>query len=98
MLIFFGSVALIYNSFSISVSERTKQFGLLKSIGATKKQIRGAVLTEALMLCVVAIPLGLLVGCGGIGLVLYLLRDQFSLITFGSELPVQMKLVLLQRP
>ena len=36
-LIMFGSVSLIYNSFSISVSERTKQFGILKSIGATKK-------------------------------------------------------------
>ena len=35
-LIMFGSIALIYNSFSISVAERTKQFGLLKSIGATR--------------------------------------------------------------
>ena len=40
VLIFAGSVALIYNAFSISVSERTQQFGLLSSLGATKKQIR----------------------------------------------------------
>lgn len=77
-LIFLGSVALIYNSFSISVSERTKQFGLLKSIGATNKQMRRTVLTEALLLCLVGIPLGLLVGCGGIGLTLRFLRPAFD--------------------
>jgi ABC-type transport system, involved in lipoprotein release, permease component len=80
VLIFFGSVALIYNSFSISVSERTKQFGLLKSIGATNRQMRRAVLTEALLLCVVGIPLGLLMGCGGIGLTLRYLQDAFTQI------------------
>ena len=77
-LIFLGSVALIYNSFSISVSERTKQFGLLKSIGATNRQIRRTVLTEALLLCVIGIPIGLLVGCGGIGLTLRFLRPAFD--------------------
>ncbi len=77
-LIFLGSVALIYNSFSISVSERTKQFGLLKSIGATNRQIRRTVLMEALLLCLIGIPLGLLVGCGGIGLTLRLLQPAFS--------------------
>ncbi len=79
-LILFGSVALIYNSFSISVSERTRQFGLLKSIGATKKQIRQSVITEALLLCVIGIPAGLAVGCLGIGLTLHLLKDQFNLL------------------
>lgn len=77
-LIFLGSVALIYNSFSISVSERTKQFGLLKSVGATNRQILRTVLMEALLLCVVGIPLGLLVGCGGIGLTLRFLRPAFD--------------------
>ncbi|MBO6052207.1 MAG: hypothetical protein J6Q17_00580 [Clostridia bacterium] len=45
-LVAFGSVSLISNSFSISVSERTRQFGILKSVGATKKQIRGASCTK----------------------------------------------------
>ena len=39
-LIVFASVSLIYNAFSISVSERTKQFGLLSSVGATRKQLQ----------------------------------------------------------
>lgn len=77
-LIMVGSVMLIYNSFSISISERIRQFGLLKSIGATKKQIRKTVLFEALYLCVIAVPVGLVVGCVGIGITLYLLRGAFD--------------------
>ena len=80
LLIMFGSISLIYNSFSISVSERTKQFGLLKSIGATKKQIMGTVLYEAVFLSAIAIPIGLVVGCVGIGTTLYLLRDTFGVL------------------
>ncbi|MBQ3355963.1 MAG: ABC transporter permease [Oscillospiraceae bacterium] len=94
-LIFLGSVSLIYNSFSISVSERTKQFGLLKSIGATNRQLRRMVLTEALLLCVVAIPLGLLVGCGGIGLTLRFLRPAFdSFLQIDGAENVSIKLAL----
>ena len=92
-LIMFGSIALIYNAFSISVSERTKQFGLLKSIGATNKQLRGTVLYEALVLCAVAIPLGLLVGCLGIGVTLRALRGTFDTI-LGENGGVQMGIAL----
>lgn len=64
-LIMFGSVSLIYNAFSISVAERTKQFGLLRSVGATKKQIRRMVLYEAAAVSVIGIPLGILSGILG---------------------------------
>lgn len=93
VLIAFGSISLIYNSFSISVSERTRQFGILKSVGATKKQIRGAVLYEALVLCGIAIPLGAGVGCAGIGITLYCLRDSFRYVLSDAG-NVQMKLVV----
>ena len=83
-LIVFGSVSLIYNSFSISVSERTKQFGILKSIGATKKQIRKSVLYEAAVLSVVGIPIGLVSGCLGIAVTFHFLSDSIS--TFLADL------------
>ena len=93
-LISFGSISLIYNSFSISVSERTRQFGLLKSVGATKKQIRGAVLYEALLLSAVGIPVGLIVGCTGIGITLWALRDFFNaLFAAGDGLTTRIGLV-----
>ncbi|MBR2868076.1 MAG: ABC transporter permease [Clostridia bacterium] len=79
-LIVFGSVSLIYNSFSISVSERTKQFGILKSIGATKKQIRKSVLYEAAVLCVIGIPIGLISGCLGIAITFHFLSDSISTV------------------
>jgi ABC-type antimicrobial peptide transport system permease subunit len=56
------SVIIASNAFRVSAGERTKQFGLLKSIGATKKQITAAVVYEGVFLCVVGIPLGLLLG------------------------------------
>lgn len=77
-LIMFGSIALIYNAFSISVSERTKQFGLLSSIGATKKQLRKMVMFEALVVAAIGIPLGILSGIIGIGITLAVIGEQFS--------------------
>ncbi len=89
-LIIFGSVSLIYNAFSISVSERTKQFGLLSSIGATKKQLRKMVLFEALAVSAIGIPLGILVGIGGIGITLMLIGHNFNSLTGGA--PIAMRI------
>lgn len=77
-LIMLGSIALIYNSFSISVSERTKQFGLLSSIGATKKQIRHMVLFEAFAVSAIGIPLGIICGITGIGITLLFVGNVFG--------------------
>ncbi len=74
-IIMFGSISLIYNAFSISVSERTKQFGLLASIGGTKRQLTGSVLFEALFLGCIGIPLGILSGLAGIGITFYFVKD-----------------------
>jgi len=75
LLIMAGSVLLIYNSFSISVSERKRQFGLLSSVGATPKQLRHSVLFEATVLGAVGIPLGVLSGILGIGITLCFIDD-----------------------
>lgn len=77
-IITFGSISLIYNAFSISVSERTKQFGLLSSIGATKKQLTGSVLFEALFLGCIGIPLGILSGLLGIGITFFFTKDMIG--------------------
>lgn len=60
-----ASVSLIYNSFAIAVSERTRQFGLLSSLGASKRQLRRSVYAEALMLAAIGIPAGLAIGLAG---------------------------------
>ena len=50
-IIMIGSIFLIYNSFNISLNERTHQFGIFSSVGATAKQLRNSVLFEGL--CIV---------------------------------------------
>ena len=84
VLIVFGSVALIYNSFSISIAERLKSYGVLRSVGATKRQVRMTVLMESLILCGIGIPLGMGLGLAGIGGVLAFLRKDFSAV-FGAS-------------
>lgn len=64
-IIMVGSVSLIYNSFAISITERSKQFGMLSSVGATRKQKRNAVLYEGAVIGGIAVPLGLLFGSLG---------------------------------
>ena len=77
-LIVIGSVSLIYNAFAISVSERSRQFGMLSGVGATSRQIRRTVFFEAFVVGALGIPLGIGAGIGGIGITLYCLRDSLS--------------------
>lgn len=68
IVVMVGSISLIVNGFAISLSERSKQLGILASIGATKKQKRSSVYFEGLVEGVISIPLGILVGIGGIAI------------------------------
>lgn len=56
------SVFAIRNSFSISAMERMRQFGMLSSVGATKRQIRKSVMLEGTMVWIIAMPIGILLG------------------------------------
>lgn len=92
-LIVFGSIMLIYNAFSISVSERTKQFGLLSSIGATKKQIRKMVKYESFVVSVIGIPLGILLGIAGMWVTFSCIGGTFTNL-LGSNIPENIKMKL----
>ena len=69
-IIVISSVFVIRNSFSISVSEKTKQYGMLTSVGATKQQIKKTVLLEGFIIGLIAIPLGIV--CGILAIVILL--------------------------
>ncbi len=92
-IIMFGSISLIYNSFSISINERKKQYGLLSSIGATKKQLRRSVVFESVVLSAIGIPLGVLLGIGGLSVTLYCLRDTFARF-LGKDVGIPIKLTM----
>ncbi|PGB93719.1 ABC transporter permease [Bacillus toyonensis] len=59
-IVVISTIVIIYNAFQISIVERMKQFGLLRSIGATKKQIRKIVIREATFLSIIAIFFGIM--------------------------------------
>lgn len=88
VLIMFGSVSLIYNAFAISVAERTRQFGLLSSIGATKKQLRRTVLFEAFVVSAVGIPIGIVSGIAGMAVTLALIGNKFRSLGFAVPMRV----------
>ncbi|WP_373266058.1 ABC transporter permease [Hungatella hathewayi] len=77
-LIMTGSIFLIYNSFTISLNERTRQFGILASVGATAGQLRNSVLFEGLCIGAAGIPIGIIVGLGSIGLVISFVAEKFK--------------------
>ncbi|WBL46667.1 ABC transporter permease [Clostridium estertheticum] len=87
-IVVISTIAVIYNSFQISVVERIKQFGLLRAIGTTPRQIRKIVLREATILAVIAIPLGLICSLIAInGIIL-----AFKLIGADSVIPIKISI------
>lgn len=97
-IIMFSSIFCIRNSFAIATTEKIRMLGMLASIGATKRQIRGTVLCEAFLLGIAAIPLGVV---SGIFADLILLKTVSALLgdfLFGAKglvLSVRMPLILL---
>ena len=61
-IIIFTSVFCIRNSFAIATTEKMKMYGMLASVGATKKQIKKNVISEAMILGLIGIPLGIISG------------------------------------
>ena len=88
-IVLVSSVFVIRNGFEISITERLKQYGMLSSIGATKKQIKKSVYFEGFILGLIGIPLGIISGVFAIyilvNVVNYILKDYISkgtLLTF----------------
>ena len=77
-LVSIGCIIVIYNSFAISVMERKKEFGLLSSIGATKRQLSHTVFFEAVFVGVIGIILGILGAYVGIGCVILIINNLIS--------------------
>ena len=77
-LVSIGCIIVIYNSFAISVMERKKEFGLLSSIGTTKRQLSHTVFFEALVVGVIGIIFGILGAYIGIGCIILIINNLIS--------------------
>lgn len=62
LLVMGAFILIIYNAFSLSANSRIKQLGILKSLGATPKQIRHSVIYEGFLLWIVQLPIGIIIG------------------------------------
>jgi putative ABC transport system permease protein len=93
-----ASVIVISNSFRVSAGERMRQFGLLKSVGATKKQISRIILAEGIFLSVIGIPAGLLIGLLVELLGLTVVSAAFRTLRAGNVLTVDVALPFVVTP
>ncbi len=80
-----AGISLVYNSFAISVAERTRQFGLLSSLGASRRQLRRTVFTEALIIGAIGVPAGIALGLAGCFVVFTLLGEGIAALSGGTE-------------
>lgn len=84
IIAFFALVGslIIYNAFNIVIAKRTRHFGLLTLIGASKKQIRQCVYIEAVLNTAAALPFGLLLGTFLSWVIMPLIRESFGGLEF----------------
>lgn len=91
-IVIVASVFVIRNSFAISITEKTKLYGMLSSVGATSRQIRHNVLFEGFVLALIGIPLGILLGVGVVAILIQLLNvllaDMLNGTSFVYSVPV----------
>lgn len=100
-IIIVSSVFVIKNSFAISITEKYKMYGMLRSVGATSKQIKKNVLFEGFILGLIAIPLGILCGIIAIVVLVFLINlilgeylNNFHFVYSIPLLPILLSIVL----
>ena len=102
-IIIFTSVFCIRNSFAISITEKIKMYGMLSSVGATRKQIKKNVIFEGLLLGIIGIPLGIISGVFAVFVLLqivnnllgrYLLAHVDGIVFKISILPILLSIIL----
>lgn len=74
-IIIFTSAFVIKNSFNISLTEKTKELGMIASVGATSKQLRRSIFFEGAILGIISIPLGIIIGVFAIWIVLIIVNS-----------------------
>ncbi|MDU4884607.1 ABC transporter permease [uncultured Clostridium sp.] len=94
-IIILATIFLIYNAINISVTERMEQFGILRSIGATPKQVSNIVIREGLAMCLLSIPFGVIFGFLGVWTTVKILDTQISNMFGGGQLIVKFYLSII---
>jgi putative ABC transport system permease protein len=91
LIIAIATIAVIYNSFNISMIERVSQFGILRCVGATPRQIRRLIYREGLIIAGIGVPIGCACGILAMGIV-FLVADALSSNLLFEDLTVRFSL------
>lgn len=83
----FVGTFLIINTFSIIIAQRTKELALMRAMGASRRQIIGSVLIEALLIGFIASILGLISGIGVGALLGWVFGKMTEITTAGIQVP-----------
>lgn len=98
LIIVIASFMLIFTTLNITLNSRIKEFGTLRSVGCTKKQIRKIIFKEIFIITLIAIPISILISVGIVNIILYIienlvsnliLQDQ-SIFVAGHTVPIKM--------
>ncbi|MDB2838197.1 ABC transporter permease [Clostridioides difficile] len=92
LVIVLFSILVIYNIFYISIVTKVQEFGKLRAIGATKKQIKNIVFKEGFILAGIAIPIGIILGYV---LANIIIKSFMDIDVKSSRLPVILSVVVI---
>ncbi|HBF9283265.1 TPA: FtsX-like permease family protein [Clostridioides difficile] len=92
LVIVLSSILVIYNIFYISIVTKVQEFGKLRTIGATKKQIKNIVFKEGFILAGIAIPIGIILGYV---LANIIIKSFMDIDVKSSRLPVILSVVVI---
>ena len=92
LVIVLSSILVIYNIFYISIVTKVQEFGKLRAIGATKKQVKNIVFKEGFILAGIAIPIGIILGYV---LANIIIKSFMDIDVKSSRLPVILSVVVI---
>ena len=81
---FIAGYLIIYNIFDINIVSDMQEYGLLKTIGTTGKQLKKVVMRRATIISLVGIPIGLLMGVGVGAVILPFISEQMNTVSVGK--------------
>ncbi|MEG2412842.1 MAG: FtsX-like permease family protein [Clostridium sp.] len=95
IIVILSSVLVIYSIFYVSIITKVQEYGKLRAVGAAKKQIKGIILREGMVLASIAIPLGLVIGyfIGNVVIKKLLLMDGYNV--GGFNLPIMVSVLMI---
>lgn len=94
-LIMLSTITVIYNSFNLSIIERIREFGVLKAIGITGKQMKLILFKEGFLMCLISIPLGIIIGYLSLVFLVNVLVGSLGIINFTISIGFYKEIVFL---